>query len=419
MTRRPGATAIASNPVLVGVATTLVIVVAVFLAYNANQGLPWVPTYRLTAEVPSAANLVRGNEARIGGLACGRRRRDHAEEATRGLLRRARPEARDATSARCPVDSTIMIRPRSALGLKYVEITEGDSSEGFEDGATIPLRSYARSARSRSTSSMPCSTSHTRDGDQQNLRGSGCASPAAASDLNQALGAFEPLLRDVVAGAGQPVRPRTASARLLPARSARSPAERGAGGRGAGELLREPGHARSARCAESRGPSSRTRSRAVGRRSSGDRALPDQRPFLANSEFLFADLRPGTRRAAAPASRSRRRVRRRHEGARRSPRSTAASSRPPRAPGVREDPIVPHRLHGLIETVKALRSDDRRPHARPRRSATTSRSGSATWPACLATATRNGTWLRFIHSVADGAGRRTARVARPPARRRP
>jgi hypothetical protein len=45
VSRRRGATAIASNPVLVGVATTLVIVVAVFLAYNANEGLPFVPTY--------------------------------------------------------------------------------------------------------------------------------------------------------------------------------------------------------------------------------------------------------------------------------------------------------------------------------------------------------------------------------------
>src|SRR3954453_18470742 len=69
--RGAGATAIASNPVLVGVATTLVIVVAVFLAYNANQGLPWVPSYRLTADVPSAANLVKGNKARIGGLRVG------------------------------------------------------------------------------------------------------------------------------------------------------------------------------------------------------------------------------------------------------------------------------------------------------------------------------------------------------------
>ena len=71
MSRRRGATAIASNPVLVGVATTLVIVVAIFLAYNANAGLPWVPTYRLTAEVPVATSLVKGNEARIGGLRVG------------------------------------------------------------------------------------------------------------------------------------------------------------------------------------------------------------------------------------------------------------------------------------------------------------------------------------------------------------
>src|SRR5687767_15931063 len=71
MTRRRGATAIASNPVLVGVATTLVIVVAVFLAYNANAGLPWVPTYRPTAEVPVATSVVKGNEARIGWLRVG------------------------------------------------------------------------------------------------------------------------------------------------------------------------------------------------------------------------------------------------------------------------------------------------------------------------------------------------------------
>ena len=44
--RRRGAGSIAANPVLIGAATTLVIVVAVFLAYNANSGLPFVPTYK-------------------------------------------------------------------------------------------------------------------------------------------------------------------------------------------------------------------------------------------------------------------------------------------------------------------------------------------------------------------------------------
>jgi len=32
------------NPVLVGAATVLVLLVAVFLAYDANTGLPFVPT---------------------------------------------------------------------------------------------------------------------------------------------------------------------------------------------------------------------------------------------------------------------------------------------------------------------------------------------------------------------------------------
>ena len=70
MNRRRSAS-IAANPVLIGAATTLVVIVAVFLAYNANNGLPFVPTYQLKADVPSAANLVKGNDVRIGGARVG------------------------------------------------------------------------------------------------------------------------------------------------------------------------------------------------------------------------------------------------------------------------------------------------------------------------------------------------------------
>src|SRR3954463_15232597 len=65
--RRRGSASIAANPVLIGAATTLVVIVAVFLAYNANNGLPFVPSYSLKANVPSAAQLVKGNEVRLGG----------------------------------------------------------------------------------------------------------------------------------------------------------------------------------------------------------------------------------------------------------------------------------------------------------------------------------------------------------------
>src|SRR5205814_719509 len=69
--RRRGSASIAANPVLIGAATTLVVIVAVFLAYNANNGLPFVPSYTLKAEVPSAAQLVKGNEVRLGGTRVG------------------------------------------------------------------------------------------------------------------------------------------------------------------------------------------------------------------------------------------------------------------------------------------------------------------------------------------------------------
>ena len=129
---------IAGNPVLIGAATVLVIIVAMFLSYNANAGLPFVPSYQLKLEAPSAAALVRGNEVRIGGTRVGavdeittRRLEDGTSVAVIGMkLERAVDPL--------PKDSTMIIRPKSALGLKYVEITRGTSDEGYEEGDTIP-----------------------------------------------------------------------------------------------------------------------------------------------------------------------------------------------------------------------------------------------------------------------------------------
>ena len=59
---------IAGNPVLIGAATILVVLVAVFLAYNANRGLPFVPTYQLRAEVPSAGGRSASSRAAAARL---------------------------------------------------------------------------------------------------------------------------------------------------------------------------------------------------------------------------------------------------------------------------------------------------------------------------------------------------------------
>jgi virulence factor Mce-like protein len=144
---RRGASSIAGNPVLIGAATTLVTIVAVFLAYNANNGLPFVPVYELKADVPSATNLVQGNDVRMGGSRVGvvseikpRRHRDGSVTALLTLKLQT-------TVKPLPKDSTLIVRSRSALGLKYVEITLGNrklaggrAAPSFRSGDTIPLK---------------------------------------------------------------------------------------------------------------------------------------------------------------------------------------------------------------------------------------------------------------------------------------
>ena len=68
--RSPVAT-LAASPTMVGAVTTLIVIVAVFLAYNANNGLPFVPVYSVSVDVPNAARLGTNNEVRIGGSRVG------------------------------------------------------------------------------------------------------------------------------------------------------------------------------------------------------------------------------------------------------------------------------------------------------------------------------------------------------------
>ncbi len=135
-TRR--APSIASNPVFVGAVTTLVIVVAVLLAYNANKGLPFVPTFELKVDTPNAARLVVGNEVREGGFRIGQVAK--IEPVPGGGAGAQLTLKLDTSSTPLPDDSSVRIRPRSALGLKFVEIIRGKSRDELPDGATIAAR---------------------------------------------------------------------------------------------------------------------------------------------------------------------------------------------------------------------------------------------------------------------------------------
>ena len=67
MSGRSRAAALAASPTMVGAITTLVVIVTVFLAYNSNNGLPFVPTYQVSVNLCNASRLSPNNEVRIGG----------------------------------------------------------------------------------------------------------------------------------------------------------------------------------------------------------------------------------------------------------------------------------------------------------------------------------------------------------------
>jgi virulence factor Mce-like protein len=130
---------IVASPLLVGAVTVLVTVVAVFLSYNANQGLPFVPTYNVNVTVPDAAGLVRGNEVRVGGLRVGIVRTIQPVKGPDGHpVGRLRLQL-DKKIEPIRADTTLIVRPRSPLGLKYLEVTPGKHGKPLPPNATLPL----------------------------------------------------------------------------------------------------------------------------------------------------------------------------------------------------------------------------------------------------------------------------------------
>jgi virulence factor Mce-like protein len=298
--RSRGGAGIAGNPVLIGAATVLVIIVAVFLSYNANQGLPFVPTYTVNAEFPDAAQLVAGNDVKIGGSRVGtvssltpRTLPDHRVIAVVGLKL-------DKDAGPLPKDSTVLIRPRSALGLKYVEITRGKSSQTYADGATIPLQA-ATPQPVELDEFLNMFDDKTRAATQANLIGFGDAFAGRGESINTAIGAFRPLLTDLVPVMRNLSSPNTQLRRFIANLGATAAIVAPASETQA-SLFDNLDATMTALSSVARPYIQQSITKGKPALDAGIRDFPQQRPFLANTEGLFHDLGPGVHalRTAAP-----------------------------------------------------------------------------------------------------------------------
>jgi ABC-type transporter Mla subunit MlaD len=381
------------SPVLVGAITVLIVVVGVFLAYNANKGLPFVPTYDVKVHVPSGADLVVGNDVRIGGDRVGVVNEITPVRTKTGKVSTILSLKLDKTAEPLSNASRVIVRPRSALGLKYVEITPGRSGKALAAGDTLPLR-QARPEPVEIDEVFNTFSRPARRGIQNSLTGFGNGLAGRGQDLNLTIAAFRPLLDNLT-----PVARNLASDQTQLARFFRSLE------RAADEV---------APVAEQQASLFRNLDVVFGalvpvkgdiqqfiRESPPTEQLaieefPKQRPFLRNSAALFHELRPGAAvlPRVAPVLADAEQI-----GAR-----TLA-----RTPAMNEDledvfraldrfvadPVVPRGIKRLRETVVTLR--DPLDFVTP---AQTTCNYITLWfrniASHLSEGDKNGTWQRFI-----------------------
>lgn len=285
---------LSSSPVLIGAVTVLVTIVAIFISYNANRGLPFVPTYDLKVELPNGAKLVRGNDVRAGGFRVG------SVEKITSVRRRVRDRVRslalldlrlDKQLQPLPVDTTVAVRARSALGLKYVELTPGSSARGLRNGDTLALD---RAAADPTELEDVLSTfdAQTRRSSQLALQGFGDSIAGRGPAINEAIQELNPLLEHLTPVMRNLSSPDTELARLVPAL-----------GRAAAEAAPVAGVQAQwiAAMADTFGAIGRdpdalrdTIAESPPTLSAATRSLRVQTPFLARATTLSRELEPGT-----------------------------------------------------------------------------------------------------------------------------
>jgi ABC-type transporter Mla subunit MlaD len=241
---------------MVGAVTVLIAIVAVFLAYNANNGLPFVPVYRVSVEVPNAARLTNNNEVRIGGHRVGvvesiepvqgegtqtlaqsdGSAAGAAANDTGGVVARVNLKL-DKTAQPLPKDSIFRVRYRSAFGLKYLEIVrgnggpapEGHTFDGTDDGGVCTLPATADEPPAEGAAGNGCFQeqtefddiantfdTETRENARRNLTGFGDGFAGRGFSLNVAIENLRPLIVNLKPVADILSEPTTRFARLFP-----------------------------------------------------------------------------------------------------------------------------------------------------------------------------------------------------------
>ena len=182
-----------SSPVLIGALTVLVMIVGVVLAFQANTGLPFVPRYTLHIEVTNAEELTHGAEVHMGGALIGSVSKVTAARGPNGKPIAVIDAQLNKNVEPLPVNTHFTIRMKSAIGEKYLDVTLGHSRRTWANGATVPLSQT--SALVDLDQVLDMYTPPTQKGVAETTNGFAQALAGRGVDINNAIGAFVPLVK--------------------------------------------------------------------------------------------------------------------------------------------------------------------------------------------------------------------------------
>jgi virulence factor Mce-like protein len=188
---------LAASPLLIGALALLIGVVAVFISYNANNGLPFVPTYDIKVALPEASGLQPGNQVRLAGDRVGRvtALEPHEDPATGRVTVIAGLKLEKGVQP-LPVDTTTEVLSVSSIGLKYLELTKGHSSQELAPGQTIPVSQSREPVQIQDFFNM--FNKQTRIASQENLNTFGDAFAGRGLGLNNTIATLRPLVYNAI-----------------------------------------------------------------------------------------------------------------------------------------------------------------------------------------------------------------------------
>jgi ABC-type transporter Mla subunit MlaD len=212
--RRRGS--LAGSPLLIGALTTLIVVVAVFLSFNANNGLPFVPTYDIKVELPETSGLQKANQVRIAGTRVGiiSSLTPHQNPNTGRITATAELKLEKGVEP-LPADTKAIVQSVSAIGLKYLELEKGTSSRPLKAGGAIPMAQTREPVDIVSLFNM--FDQKTRNAIQSNTINFGDGVAGRGIGLNETIAMLPPLVSGAIPVLHNLAAPQTGFRNLFPA----------------------------------------------------------------------------------------------------------------------------------------------------------------------------------------------------------